>query len=98
MNPMTEVLLFCTFIGPIVMAFVEVVKRAVPTPKNFIPVVAIIVGLVVGFLAEPLYHLGLTYRLWGGVISALIGTGLYEVIKQRDGYSREEEDNAFTKK
>lgn len=91
MNPLTEVLLFVTFISPFVMALVEVVKRTVPTPKNFIPVVAIIVGLIVGFLAEPLYHLELTLRLWGGVISALTGTGLYEVIKQRDGYSKEDE-------
>lgn len=91
MNSMTEVLFFVSIIGPIVMALVEVVKKTVATPNNFIPVVAIIMGLVVGFTAEPFTGLDLTHRLWGGVISALIGTGLYEVVKQRDGYSKEDE-------
>lgn len=91
MNNLTEVFFYVSIIGPIVMALVEVVKKAVPTPKNFIPVVAIIMGLVVGFASQPFTDLNLILRLWGGVISALVGTGLYEVIKQRDGYSKEDE-------
>ncbi|MDN7241198.1 holin [Planococcus sp. N028] len=85
---MTEVLLFSSIIAPIVMALVEVVKKTVNTPINLIPVIALVIGLIVGFAAQPFSDLDLTLRLWAGVLAGLAGTGLYETVKQRNGESK----------
>lgn len=89
MNQMTEILLLVSVLTPIITALTEVVKKAVNTPLNLIPVIALFIGLLVGFAAQPFSDLDLYLRLWAGAIAGLTGTGLYEVVKQRDGESKE---------
>ena len=91
MNNMTEILFFASIIAPIVMALVEVIKKAVPTPVNLIPFIALVVGVIVGAAAYPFSDLELVMRLWSGGLAGLAGTGLFELIKQRDGYTKEDE-------
>lgn len=88
MNNMTEILFLVSVITPIITALTEVVKKAVNTPKNFLPVVSVLIGLVVGFAAQPFNDLELTLRLQAGVLAGLAGTGLYETVKQREGESK----------
>lgn len=90
MNAMTEILLLVTILTPIITALTEVVKKAVNTPLNIVPVIALFIGLLVGFAAEPFSDLELTLRLWAGALAGLTATGLYEVVKQRDGESKGE--------
>lgn len=87
---MSEIMLFALVLVPIITALVEVVKKTVSTPINLIPLIAIVIGLLVGALYT-FTELPLTSRLWAGLLAGMAATGLFELIKQRDGYSKEEE-------
>lgn len=88
MNNMTEILFLVSVITPIITALTEVVKKSVNTPVNLVPVISLLIGLVVGFAAQPFSDLDLTLRLWAGSLAGLAGTGLYETVKQRTGESK----------
>jgi hypothetical protein len=78
----TQVLAFATAIAVIVGAFMEMVKRATPIPKNYIPAAAFVVGLVIGAVAYPFTEMDLVLRLWAGGIAGWISSGIYETVKQ----------------
>lgn len=88
---MTAVLFFATILVPIVTALVEVVKKATNIPVNFVSVLAVIVGLIIGFAAEPFTDLDYVNRLWAGGLAGLASVGLFEVVKQREGLKKEGE-------
>lgn len=88
---MIDILFFASVLVPIITGLVEVIKRAVNLPINVIPVIALVVGLVVGFASSPFSDLELTIRLWAGVLAALAASGLFELVKQRDGYTKDGE-------
>lgn len=85
---MTAVLFFATILVPIVTALVEVVKKATNIPVNFVSVLALIVGLIIGFAAEPFTDLDYVNRLWAGGLAGLASVGLFEVVKQREGTTK----------
>ena len=87
---MTAVLIFATILAPIITALVEMIKKAVDTPVNIIPVISLIIGLIIGFAAEPFTDLDTVLRLWAGGLAGLSGVGLFELVKQREGESKEE--------
>lgn len=82
---MTEVLIFATVLAPIILALVELVKRSVPVPKNLIPLIALVIGVLIGFAAYPFTELALDLRLWAGGLAGLASTGLFELGAKRDG-------------
>lgn len=82
---MSEVLVFATIISPVILALVNMVKGAFPIPKNLIPLAALVLGLVVGFAAQPFTELDLTLRLWAGGLAGLAATGLFELVTPRKG-------------
>lgn len=88
MNNMSEILFLASVITPIITALTEVVKKSVNTPLNLVPVISLLVGLFVGFAAQPFSDLDLTLRLWAGALAGFAATGLYEVVKQREGESK----------
>lgn len=77
-----EVLIFGTVISPIILAFVQLIKNTLNVPKNIIPLVALIVGLLVGVATHPFTDLDLYLRLWAGALSGLSATGLFELMKK----------------
>ncbi len=77
---MQEVLVFATIIAPIILALVELVKQTVNFPKNYIPLVAVILGLAVGVAAQPFTGLGLVLHLWAGGLAGLSATGLFQFV------------------
>jgi cobalamin synthase len=79
---MTQVLAFATVIAVIVSAFMEMIKRATTIPAKYIPLVAFVVGLVIGAVAYPFTPMDLVLRLWAGGISGWIASGIYETVKQ----------------
>ncbi len=85
---MEQVLLLATIISPIVLALVELVKQTVKFPKNYVPLVSLVIGLVVGFAAQPFTELDLVLRLWAGGFAGLSATGLFELVKKNDGYTK----------
>lgn len=87
---MQDILIFATIVLPIVTALVELVKRSVVLPKNIVPLIALVIGLLVGVAAYPFSDLDLTMRLWSGALAGLAATGLFELaINKRDGNTNE---------
>lgn len=87
---MQDVLIFATVIAPIIFALVELAKRTVEMPKNIVPAVALVIGLAVGFAAQPFTDLDLVLRLWAGGLAGLSATGLFELINTREGKTKGE--------
>ncbi|MFC4355292.1 holin [Chryseomicrobium palamuruense] len=87
---MQDILIFATIVLPIVTALVELVKRSIILPKNIVPLIALVIGLLVGGVAYPFSDLDLTMRLWSGGLAGLAATGLFELaINKRDGNTNE---------
>lgn len=84
---MENVLILVSIISAAVIALTELTKQSIPAmPKNLVPVVGLIIGLVVAAVAYPFTDLGLVERLWAGGLAGLGGTGLYELgFKNRPG-------------
>ena len=80
---MHDVLVFATVISPIIMGLVQMVKQTTSIPVNYIPWLAILIGLFVGFSAQPFTELDLVLRLWAGGLAGLSATGLFELVNDR---------------
>lgn len=89
---MEIVLLFATILSPIVAALVELAKQTVNIKKNYLPLIALIIGIVVSIVAAPFTDLDLPLRLWSGAFAGLGATGLYELVAKRDGTTKDDDD------
>lgn len=87
---MQEVLIFATIISPVILGLVELIKQTVNFPRNLVPLVALVVGLLVGFAGQPFTDLDLTLRLWAGGLAGLAATGLFELFTTSKGYTKSE--------
>jgi len=85
---METILIFATVLAPIILALVELLKRTFAIKDNFIPLMALVVGLVIGLAATPFTDLDVVYRLWAGGLAGLSSTGLFELNKKREGSSK----------
>ena len=45
---METVLIFASVLSPIILALVELVKKTFKVPKNLIPLVSLLIGLLIG--------------------------------------------------
>lgn len=83
LSKIDEMLLLATAITPITTGVLQVVKKATALDNRFIPLLAIIIGLVLGGLAT--FIDGDFYmRLWIGLISGLASVGLFEYISDEN--------------
>ncbi|WP_245804799.1 holin [Halobacillus hunanensis] len=89
---MQQVLLFTTVISPFVFGVIEVVKKAFRIPKKYIPLLSVGIGLLAGIAAFPFTDMSLMLRIWAGVGAGLSGTGLFEMVKKREGFSKKDSD------
>ena len=85
MTELQDVLVFASIMAPIILALMEVVKRTVTIKVNFLPLIALVLGVAVGFVAEPFTDLDVVLRMWSGALAGLSATGLFELVKQRKG-------------
>lgn len=86
---MVQVLLLSTVVAPVVTGLVEIFKRAVAFPTNYVPLVALVLGIVVGFVAQPIFpDVDLYLRLWAGGIAGMTSVGLYETTTTRTGTTK----------
>ena len=85
---MAEILIFASVLAGIVVGFVEVIKRATNVSAKYLPLVAVVVGALVGFASAPFSDLDLTLRLWAGALAGLSGTGLFELTTNREKEGR----------
>ena len=89
MLTLNDVLTFASVLVPIVLALVQLVKTTVKLPKNYIPLIGFIIGIVIGGLAQPFTELNLVARLWAGGFAGLASTGLFEMaFNKREGYTK----------
>ncbi|PPA70024.1 holin [Jeotgalibacillus proteolyticus] len=88
---MKEVLIFATVLAPIVLAVVELFKRSFPISKNYVPLIAVAVGIFIGFAASPFSELDTVLRLWAGGFAGLSATGLFEIGNKRSGLTKDGE-------
>ncbi|WP_341348581.1 holin [Paenibacillus sp. FSL H3-0469] len=90
MEVLNNVLAFATLISVFVLALVQLVKTTVNVPRNLLPWIGLIIGLLIGWAAYPFSDLDLTLRLWGGGLAGLSATGLFElVLSNRPGGTKE---------
>jgi ABC-type enterochelin transport system permease subunit len=87
---LTEVLAFASVLAVFVLALVQMIKKSVDVPKNLLPLVGLVVGLVVGALSSPFTELEITLRLWSGGLAGLSATGLFELAFNKRGGSTKE--------
>nr|WP_188377549.1 holin [Halobacillus andaensis] len=85
---MHQVLFFTTVLSPFVVGSVEVIKRTINLPKNYVPLLSVGTGLLLGSLAYPLTEMELVLRLWAGAGAGLSGTGLFEIVNRREGFTK----------
>lgn len=85
---MAEVLIFATLISPIILGVVELIKQTASFPKKYVPLIAVVVGILVGIAAQPFTELDLVLRLWAGGLSGLAATGLFELVKPSTGNTK----------
>lgn len=77
---MTEILMMATIIAPVTAGVVEAIKKATGINKRYLPILAAVIGLIIGAAAYFLdAETGL--RIWAGGISGLAATGLFELSK-----------------
>lgn len=77
---MYNILLLASAIVAVTNGIVQAIKQADVIPRRFLPIVAIVVGLLLGGTAT-FINASLVERLWAGMISGLAATGLFELGK-----------------
>jgi len=81
---MEEILILATAIAVVVGGVVEVIKQATRVDNRYLPIVALVVGVLVGAAAYFLdAEIGL--RMWAGGIAGLMSVGLFETGKNIKG-------------
>lgn len=83
---MTEVLILATVLAPIILGLVELIKKSAEDSirKNYIPPIALAVGVFIGYAAQPFTDLDVVLRLWSGGLAGLAATGLFELGNNRN--------------
>ncbi|WP_306981350.1 holin [Alkalicoccobacillus murimartini] len=78
-----------TLIVPIVTGVVQAVKVGFTVTKNFLPLIAMVLGVALGFVAYPFSDIDTAARLWAGGIAGLASVGLFELGNSRKGETKE---------
>ena len=90
MDKFNEMLALASALAVIVPLAISAVKSAFNSPNNVIPLVAILLGAVLGGLSLPLFpQVSVFMLIWAGAIAGAGGVGVREVVTQREGYSKE---------
>ena len=77
---MVEILAMATAIAAVTSGVVQAIKMTELVDKRYMPLMAIIIGMLLGLLAT-FMDIDLTSRLWAGGISGLASVGLFELGK-----------------
>ncbi len=87
---LNSVLAFASTLAVVVLALVQLVKTTVNVPKNIVPLIGLVVGLLIGAVAYPFTELMLVPRLWSGGLAGLAATGLFELaFNPKNGTTRQ---------
>ncbi|WP_068783199.1 holin [Paenibacillus phocaensis] len=89
MEVLNNVMAFASVLAVFVLALVQLVKTTINLPKNIVPLIGVVIGILVGAAASPFTDLDLVLRLWAGGLAGLSATGLFELGNKRDGGTKE---------
>ncbi|MEK3757867.1 holin [Paenibacillus sp. FSL P4-0338] len=90
-DALNSVLAFASVLAVFVMALVQLVKNRLNLPRNVVPAVGLVIGLLVGAAAYPFTDMNLILRLWAGGLAGLSATGLFELaFNKRSGTTKGE--------
>jgi hypothetical protein len=90
MEVLNNVMAFASVLAVFVLALVQLVKTTVNLPKNIVPLIGVVIGILVGAAASPFTDLDLVLRLWAGGLAGLSATGLFELgLNKREGNTKE---------
>jgi len=85
-----DVMAFASILAVFVLALVQLVKNSINIPRNAVPVIGLLIGLLSGAAAYPFTELDIVLRLWAGGLAGLSATGLFELVfKNRPGTTKE---------
>ncbi|MEK5435223.1 MULTISPECIES: holin [Paenibacillus] len=85
-----DVMAFASILAVFVLALVQLVKNSINIPRNAVPVIGLLIGLLIGAAAYPFTDLDIVLRLWAGGFAGLSATGLFELaFKDRPGTTKE---------
>lgn len=73
---------FASIISPIVIALVQLIKKTITVNNRYLPLISLLIGILVGFLAWPFTDLDVVLRLWSGGFAGLAASGLYSLGKK----------------
>ena len=85
---MEGVLLLATGIGVFVAAFMQLIKTTYTAAtnkelnRNWIPLLAVVVGMIMGLAVAPFTSMDWVLRLWAGAVSGFMASGIYETVKK----------------
>jgi hypothetical protein len=89
MNDMlNQVMVFASVLAAAVFAVLQTVKATVSIPKNFIPIIGLVIGILAGWAAYPFTDLEVVPRLWAGAFAGLSSTGIFELGKNNPGNTK----------
>ncbi|WP_277640100.1 holin [Bacteroides graminisolvens] len=89
MDKFNEVLMYASVLAVLIPMFIGAIKTAFAIPNNFIPLLSIVLGAVLGGLSMTLFPGVSVYTLiWAGAIAGAGGVGIREVFTKRDGLSK----------
>ena len=85
-----DVMAFASILAVFVLALVQLVKNSINIPRNAVPMIGLLIGLLIGAAAYPFTELDIVLRLWAGGLAGLSATGLFELaFKDRPGTTKE---------
>lgn len=85
---MDGVLIMATGIGVFVALVMQLIKTTYTAAtnkelnKNWIPLIAVVVGMVMGLAVAPFTSMDWVLRLWAGAVSGFMASGIYETVKK----------------
>lgn len=87
---LAQVLTFASVLAVFVMSIVQLVKTTLNINKNYVPIVGVVAGLLIGAAAYPFTDMDIVLRLWSGGLAGLSATGLFELaFNKRDGNTKD---------
>ncbi|AIQ26185.1 holin [Paenibacillus sp. FSL H7-0737] len=85
-----DVMAFASILAVFVLALVQLAKNSINIPRNAVPIIGLLIGLLIGAAAYPFTELDIVLRLWAGGLAGLSATGLFELaFKDRPGTTKE---------
>lgn len=82
---MEQVIVVSTLLAPIVSALIQVIKQSEKVNNQYLPLVAIVVGVAFGGIYAYLFKEVLPDYLLGGLIAGLGAVGIYQTTQVPKG-------------